>query len=85
MLKLIYSFRVRVGKCFISSAVDIISVYGQHVVHAAYIVKCSNWQELLERQDEELNVLKKCTAMMWTGLNWCRTWFSGGLLEWQFT
>lgn len=38
MLKLMYSFRVRVGKCFISSAIEIMSEYGQHVVHAPYIV-----------------------------------------------
>lgn len=73
MLKLMYSCRIRVGRCFISSAVDIVSVYGQYVVHTAYTVSVVTDKKLPGRQDEELRVLKKCTVVMWTGLNWCRS------------
>jgi len=73
MLKLMYLCRIRVGKCFISSAADIVSVYGQYVVHTAYTVSVVSGKKLPERQDQELSVLKKCTAVMLTGLNWCRT------------
>lgn len=73
MLKLIYSCKIRVGKCCISSAVNIVSVYGQYVVHTAYTVSVITGKKLPGRQDEELSVFKKCIAVLWTGLNWCRT------------
>ena len=68
-----YLCRIRVGKCFICSAVDVVSVYGQYVVRTAYTVSVVTGEKLPGRQDEESSVLKKCTAVMWTGLNWCRS------------
>jgi hypothetical protein len=64
-----YSCRIRVGKCYISSAVDVVSVYGQYVVHTAYTVSVVTGKKLPGGQDEKLSVLKKCTAVMWTELN----------------
>jgi hypothetical protein len=58
MLKLIYLCRIRVGKCFISSAVDVVSVYGQYVVHTVCVVSVVTGKKLPGRQDEELNVLQ---------------------------
>jgi hypothetical protein len=59
MLKLIYSCRIRVWKCFISSVVDIVSLHGEHVVHAACIISVVTGKKLPGRQDDDVTCLRE--------------------------